>query len=242
METGKTVIVYLSEFEEVYVDTGQRSYSGTGRNRQTTRHVALYNNYKAIPANLSPVATIGTSMKLAGKDADILAPYWAEFEGYSEYRVLLTEPNVPTCITTRTGGRAVGALFRSKASSGTLLLLPDIDFYDERFIPEEADEQSWTPTATQFAARLVSSIVSLDKSFRATSEVTPEPPWASDPQYVLGPEVALRVQLLEAERNLEQAQKEKETIAENLASAGRFRALLFEKGKPLERVIIDALH
>ena len=52
----------------------------------------------------------------------------------------------------------------------------------------------------------------------------------------------LHVQLLEAERKVEQAQKEKEAVAEILASAGRFRALLFEKGKPLERVIIDALH
>lgn len=105
--TGKTVIVYLSTLQEVYVDTGKRSYSGTGRNRQTPRHVTLYNNYHAIPANLSPVATSGSAMKLVGKGADILAPYWAEFEDHSEYRVLLTAANVPTCITTRTGERSV---------------------------------------------------------------------------------------------------------------------------------------
>lgn len=136
IETGKTVIVYLSRLEEVDIDTGQRSYSGTGRNRQTTRHVMLFNNYQSIPANLSPVATTGSSMKLVGKGAEILASYWAEFADHSEYRVLLTEPSVPTCITTRTGERSVGALFRSKASSGTLLLLPDIDFYDDDFLEE----------------------------------------------------------------------------------------------------------
>ncbi|MEO6667654.1 MAG: hypothetical protein ABIO65_12910, partial [Nitrospiria bacterium] len=37
VETGKTVIVLLPSLEEVYVDTGQRSYSGTGRNQRTTR-------------------------------------------------------------------------------------------------------------------------------------------------------------------------------------------------------------
>lgn len=255
VEIGKTVIVYLTRLQEVYVDTGQRTYSGTGRNRQTTRHVVLYNNYQAIPANLSPVATTGSSMKLAGKGAEILAPYWAEFADYSEYRVLLTAPNIPTCITTRTGERSVGALFRSKASSGTLLLLPDIDFYDDRFVEEEEDkqqgeggeekdeqdDQTWTQAAHEFAGRFVASIVALDRALRTSSEVTPEPPWASDPQYVLGPEVTLRMQLLEAERNVEQAQKKKETILESLTSAGRFRALLFEKGKPLERIIIDAL-
>jgi hypothetical protein len=73
-ETGKTIIVFLPSFEEVYVDTGQRSYSGTGRNQRTTRHVAEYNNYRAIPATLSPVTASGSSMKLSARGADVLAP------------------------------------------------------------------------------------------------------------------------------------------------------------------------
>jgi len=79
LETGKTVIVVLPSFEEVYVDTGQRSYSGTGRNQRTTRHVTVYNNYQAIPATLSPATATGSFMKLSARNADVLAPYWAEF-------------------------------------------------------------------------------------------------------------------------------------------------------------------
>jgi hypothetical protein len=44
VETGKTVIVYLSKLETVYVDTGQRQYSGTGRNQKTTRIMAASKN------------------------------------------------------------------------------------------------------------------------------------------------------------------------------------------------------
>jgi len=51
----------------------------------------------------------------------------------------------------------------------------------------------------------------------------------------------LRVQLLDAERKVEEAQKQKEKIVEELRSAGAYRGLLFEKGKPLENVIIEAL-
>jgi hypothetical protein len=241
VEAGKTVIVYLPELQEVYVDTGERSHSGTGRNRRTTRHVGAYSNYEAIPAKLAPVATAGASMKLAGRGADILATYWKEFEGHSQYRVLLTGTGVQACVTTRTGDKTVGALIRSKSSAGTLLLLPDIDFYDERFIKEKGDEQSWTTVATQFAGRFVAAVTALDKALRAASEVTPEPTWVLDVRYALGPEAQLRVALLEAERKVEQAQKEKEAVAESLATAGQYRALLFEKGKPLERGVIDAL-
>lgn len=49
IDAGKTVIAYLPPLYEVYADTGSRSYSGTGRNQKTTRHVDLLTNYQAIP-------------------------------------------------------------------------------------------------------------------------------------------------------------------------------------------------
>ena len=47
VDHGKVVIVFLPDLSEVYIDTGERSYSGTGRNQKVTQHVALYNNYNA---------------------------------------------------------------------------------------------------------------------------------------------------------------------------------------------------
>lgn len=216
-ETGKTIIVYLPPLEEVYVDTGQRSYSGTGRNRQTTRHVEIYTNYQAIPATIAPVNASGSAMKLVAKGAEVLAPYWAEFESLSSYEVLLTAEKVPACITTRTGDKPVGALYRSKSSSGALLLLPDIDFYADKFVKTKGDKPEWKPAASQFAGKFVSAVVALDKALRSSAEITPEPAWATDTSYTLGPETELRLQLLEAERKVEQAQQEKETIADQLA-------------------------
>lgn len=43
VEGGKTVIVFLPDIQEVWVDTGRREHSGTGRSRQTTRIVESYN-------------------------------------------------------------------------------------------------------------------------------------------------------------------------------------------------------
>ncbi len=88
---------------------------------------------------------------------------------------------------------------------------------------------------------MLATAVALDKALRSAGEITPEPPWATESQFALGPESALRVQLLEAERKVEEAQKHKEQLGEQLRSAGAYRALLFEKGKPLENAIIEAL-
>lgn len=217
-ETGKTIIIFLPSLEEVYVDTGERSYSGTGRNQRTTRHVTEYNNYQAIPVTLSPVTATGSSMKLLARNADVLAPYWTEFESVSQYEVILTDPKVPACLVTRSGDKAVGALYRSKSSIGTLLLLPDIDFEPDNFLKKKGDGQIWTPAAKQFAGRMVSTVVALDKALRSTDEVTPEPTWAAEPKFALGTETTLRVQLLDAERKVEEAQKQRNR---SLKSCGR---------------------
>jgi hypothetical protein len=241
VETGKTVLVFLPSLTEVYIATGSHSYSGTGRNQRVTRLVTLFSNYESIPAKLGPVVASGTSMKLSTTNTELLAPYWREFESISRYQVLLTEPKIPVCVTTRTGDKPVGAIYRSTASNGTLLCLPDIDFYPRNFIRGKDEKQSWTAAAAQFAGKFIASVVALDKTLRATSEVTPEPVWVTGPQFTLEPEAALRLQMLDAERQVEEAQRRKEEIAGALVSAGIYRRLLYEKGKPLEAVIIDAL-
>jgi hypothetical protein len=88
---------------------------------------------------------------------------------------------------------------------------------------------------------MVAAVVALDKALRSAGEVTPAPPWTDQPQYALGTESALRVQLLHAEQAVEEAQRRKEQIMAELTDAGAYRRLLFEKGKPLENVIIDTL-
>lgn len=241
LDTGKTVVVYLPPLTEVYVDTGKRSYSGTGRNQKTTTHVTLYSNYEAIPASLSPVPTSGTAMKLVDRGSEILASYWGEFEKLSTYQALLTDESVPGCLVTRSGGKLVGALYRNKRSAGTLLCLPDIDFYADEFWDEESDESTWSKAGQQFSKRFVASIVGLDKALRSALEVTPEPTWANENRFMLASEANLNIQLLAAETQVEEAQKRKEAISESLKSAGALRALLYEKGKALETAIIDAL-
>jgi len=89
---------------------------------------------------------------------------------------------------------------------------------------------------------LISAAIALDKAIHNSTEVTPEPAWATDQKYALAKEQQFRTELLEAERRVEDAQKRKEEIQENLKSAGYLRALLYEKGKQLEGAIIETLH
>lgn len=242
-ESGKTIVVFLPAIQEVYIDTGERRYSGTGRNRSTTRIVDLFNNYQCIPLDLNPVNANGTLVKLAFKGAEVLAPYWSEFAEYSEYCVLIQNNECPPTMQTRNGDKTVGTLLRHQKSGGSIVCLPDIDFYQEGFLESEDGDKGteWTGDARKFAARLVSSIVGLDAALQAEGESTPEPGWAVDPRFALGLELTLRSKLLEVESELERVQRNKEDVLRQLADAGSLRGLLYEKGKALEKVVIAAL-
>ena len=203
VESGKTVMVFLSDFEEVYIDTGRREYSGTGRNQKTTRIVDLYDNYRCIPAGINPIKTKGSAMKLTSRGSEPILPYWKEFEKYSKYRVVLSGENIPTCLTTKNGNKTVGAIYRAKNSSGALVLLPNIEFYNDDFVDHDNEDQFWTEPARIFAAKMLSVIVSLDKVFKADGESTPEPDWARAPGYELAEEAKIRSSLLKNETKLE---------------------------------------
>ncbi|ELX09962.1 hypothetical protein Jab_2c20460 [Janthinobacterium sp. HH01] len=242
VDSGKNVFIFLSAIKEVYVDTGERQHSGTGRNRATTRIVDLYSNYATVPLDLKPVSTNGKAMKLSTLGAEILAPYWDAFAENSSYAVLLDKAVPGICLTTKHGDKPVGAIIRAKHSNGALVLLPDIDFYASDFLEDDDEEGAkWTTKAEEFAVRFLSTVINLDKALKSTTEVTPEPLWAAESAYMLAQERVLKLKLLEAERRVEEAQREKETLQESVSAAATPRALLYEKGKPLETAIVEGL-
>ena len=225
MDSGKLVIVYLGELRDLSIATGQKQFSGTGRNQKTTRIVADYNNYFSIPVDLKPVNTKGQEIKLAAKNYELISTYWKEFSYYSTYKMLISE-ELQSCLVTKHGDKTVGAILRSKNSNGALFLLPDIDFYPDEFFDEDGE---WTDRAIQFSAKIIKSVVSLDKSLRSSGEITPEPEWAKKKNYKLIKEDLTIDKLLKVESKLEKIQAEKELILEQVKNLGRLRNLLYEK-------------
>ncbi len=66
-DDGKTIFIFLAKPEEVYRYTGEKNYSGTGRNRQVTNIVTPFSSYNAIPINLGAVVPKrGKSIKTQG--------------------------------------------------------------------------------------------------------------------------------------------------------------------------------
>jgi hypothetical protein len=240
-DAGKTIFIFLNKFEEVFVSTGDKQFSGTGRNRVTTNIVKNYDNYQSIPFALDSVNSKGSSMILS-KDSALISSYWKTFSESSKYHVYLKGKVSSPLIKTKTGDRTVGAIVRFKSGSGAFILLPYLDTDIDEF-EEERDDGSvyWTQAAIEFGTKLRSSLVEISKAIRQSASLTPAPDWVSDEKYDLPNEIKLREKLLKVESKIQKLQKEKQTTKEALIDEGKLKRLLFEKGKPLESSIVDAL-
>lgn len=254
---GKTIFVLLEELHEVYIDTGRRRYSGTGRNRQATRIVTEFNNYRALPIEMSVTTSQGKSMRLTRKGA-ILDDYWREFGKHTLYKVFLEGEIGEPLIVTKSGAKIVSSLLQHKKSGGTIVLLPCLSMGDKSFYEEievtgtgdedENDEDSeaqvdyeWTTDGIAFGNKLLSCLLEIDATLRAAIATTPAPDWSKTSDYALPRETTVRQELVAVEAEVESLEDKKSQLKNQLLNESMPRRLLYEKGKPLEDAILQAL-
>ncbi len=234
LDTGRTVFMLMADLDEFFVDTGERTYSGTGKNRVPTRHVTPMSNYELLPFTVSVTASNGNSMK-CHQDTPFFRGYWQEFSKESQYFVYFENATeIDPLVVTRDGSRVVGGAFRSKGG-GTLIALPWLNLLREEFFEDFGDfrksEPKWTSAAKGWGQRFLETLISIDAAITSRSTATPTPQWARNEEYSTNREAELSRKLLEIQTQFAELEKTQEEIETEIASAGSLRALLFEQSR-----------
>lgn len=237
---GKAVVVFLDDFDEIYIATGQRTYSGTGRNQKTTRFVMNANNYTILPKIKNIRASIGTQMCIDSK-YQYLKEYWVKFSEISKYKITFESNEITPLLTTKTGNKTVGGIFINKESGGYLLLLPSIDFDNDDFIIEREWKSYWSKTGKDFGNQLISSLLLINKNIKSNSNKTIQPSWVNDEKYILRNEIEIISHMVDKEKELSTIQNEIHRLKESLSQETSVKDLLYEQGKPLEYAIMRVL-
>lgn len=240
-DVGRTIVVYLSKLEEYYIHTGQKNFSGTGRNRVTTNIVTSFNNYSCLPIPVDRVVTAsGTEIRVA-KDLKFLALYWKEFAEQSAYEVYLEGKFNNVVLTTKAGNRIIGAVISGQ--KGTMLLLPSIKYDYDKFVKydEKSESDVWTSKAIAFGKSLLSHIVEIDNALRGNREATPAPEWTKHKGYRLDREAVLEKEIRAVTAQIEELQNTRSRLNLELAEEGKLRWLLYERGHLLEKAILFTL-
>lgn len=249
VEAGKLVVVFLARPIVVFVDTGQREFSGTGRNTRETNYVEQLSSYEAFPVEMNAIPITGNEIRPVAGDLKFLAPYWKEFGKHSFYSTYLEGKFTDILLKTRSGDRTVGAAVRVKA--GMLLLLPQLNWPGndlaeeddpEAEFDDEVDETSeMTDDELAFGRRLISTVVNIADYLHAEMATTPAPVWSQSSDFRFAEEPLLESQIEEKTRQIEILQSEKHDLQCQLDCAGNLRRLLYETGHVLEAQILVTL-
>lgn len=240
---GKTIFVLLSELQDIFVATGTKDHSGTGRNRVTTRHVGSFDNYSIIPIVFEElISGRGREIKPM-KDLGILSPYWKEFGNTSQYQVYFGSKMISPLLVTKTGGKTVGGIARGKTGSGkgALVLLPQLSFEEEQFTSEKDGELCWNKKGIEFGSKLISALLEIERAFHSEKQTTPAPNWVKSAEFRLQRESILEKEISDLSGQIEKLQTEKQTLLNELEAEASLRRLLYETGPALENAILEAL-
>lgn len=237
LNAGKTVFLILRNLEEIRLSSGETSLFGA--EQEVT-------NYDVVPKPLRLRTSMGDSMIL-NPNQRLLRDYWQKFGSESEYQVYLTtEGSWTPLVTTRTGGRVVGAMSRFDGG-GTLVALPWIEFEKDEFLSEvcqgedEDSEFHWTSEAKKWGSVFVDTLIALDDAVRSGGERTPVPQWVQADSFKTNEEVALTGELTRLGAELGELRAKMGETEESLEEAGSLKALLFEQGEALEMAVLEAM-
>jgi len=241
IKAGKLVIVFLAKPEEVFVRTGERQFSGTGRNRQVTNIVTGTSSYRALPFQPTVHVRRGSAITRT-RDLGAFAAYWDAFGDVSPYEVTLESKATTVLLNTKTGEKVVGATLEFQ-SGGAVHLLPPVRLEGDKYVREneETGLLDWTDDALIAGKRFVSAIIALDDAIKSDSRHTPPPDWTLGTPYRMQREYALEAQITAIGQELEARQQERGRLIAEHAEVGTLRRLLYAQGKELETSIIDAL-
>lgn len=240
-KSGKTIIVFLKEYEEVYYKTGRKEYSGTGRNQKVTNIVDILDSYLALPLKfVNKKNAYGQKMKFTS-EANFLKSYWELVKDFTEYQLYFEHEKVKPLILTKSGDKVVGGMLQND-KGGTILLLPPLKLPDDfTKISSDGKQELWTTKAIQFGKSLIGQVVAIDKALKSSIESTPAPQWLEDQEFQLDIEQKYIDEINILNQKIEKIKSQIEQKQIELSKHSLSKKLLYENGKPLEHAIIDAL-
>ncbi|HVE70296.1 MAG TPA: hypothetical protein VNI54_02930 [Thermoanaerobaculia bacterium] len=242
VNAGKLVVFYLNKPEVLFRYTGERQFSGTGRNQKTTNIVSEISTYQAMPAKVAASARTGTAVK-AAKDNAIIASYWKDFAAMSSYEATIEGEFGKTLLETPGVSRTIAAIFHA-TSGGAILFLPPITYDPKKFLKtdkDNLDKQFWTAEALKFGKRYSAALVAIAKTLAVRTNVTPTPSWATDTTYSTKGEAKIHAELAGLKKKATSLEEKRKRLEGDLQAAGVLRWLLYEQGKPLERAVLESL-
>jgi hypothetical protein len=223
LHAGKALVVIVRPPQECYVDTGERTHSGTGRNRVTTTHVTKCDLWSALPiSGVTLERASGSRVALVGDGAivDLLRSY----RKFLSYDAVMTTARGSTFAKVQGTERVLGTLVQTKGG-GHLLLLPAMDWLEEAGDGDQ--DADWADEAPPFQADLLAALGQI-----STSGGIVRPTWAE--RFSTEKQRELRAAIVSQQTRIEAARAKLTRLQQQKEQADAPDQLFLGSGRALE--------
>lgn len=236
LKSGKTLFINLSALKSFFIQTGQKTYSGTGRNRQTTHLVAPYTNYQFMPKFDGIEFNIAHGDKVISEDS-IFIGFLNDFQEFICYETYInTKLNFIAKFTTKSKDKLLGGLLNF--SGGNIVFLPNLNLNNSKL---KTSEGKWTKEAKILSKKLYHHLLEIDKSLNNHNEITPRPEWIKQKDYALKKSEEINIEINDKNNTIDKLKNEIEILNVKYIESEKLNNLLFETGKQLELAVTLAL-
>jgi len=227
IKIGRPVVILMPPPQTCYYWSGKNEYSGTGRNRATTKLVTDLSLSQAIPIkNFASVEADGNNFETKGDES--FKAYWRKTEEYHQYRAYLKSEIGKLFLFIKGTTRAVGTLIQME--TGFYLVLPAL-------VP--VSEYQTKKEYSQACSVFIDALLELIEELKKTGGDYTIPEWAN--QILLPGEKEIKDELSTREADLQDLVSNISQIKEKLANLDRYKILLSGQGPALEKQVASVL-
>jgi len=227
LKQGRNVFVLMGNNDNCYIYTGEKQYSGTGRNARQTNIVREFDAYSFLPVKLMTTEVIGEQI-----DICCTSPY-REFLAntrdcyyYATYFSVVENSTILGKI--KSTDKAVAAVI--PYSNGKIVLLPQI------YVEEEyKSEDIWKENGKKY----LDNLFELNRRLSIAGDEINVPEWVNN-IYILDEKEKLKKQE-DIESKIESLQKELENERLMIQEVQRYKLLLTASGTILEDIVKQVL-
>jgi len=223
LKLGGTIVIFLSRPDQIYIHTGEKQYSGTGRNRHTTAFVRHFDLAAALPISVKLVVAQGKQMEFRGSEP--FGSFWRKHKDDFTYRAYMEELTGKPQVYIRRTERPVASVV--KAEKGSVILLPDLRYDDDEKKQQKREEA------------ITGSLFDLIAALRGETGDYVPPAWAKD--YRLPGEDDAGEVLVKAEQSVSRALDRRAKARTNISDVEQHKLLFTGTGPALEAQVRWAL-
>ena len=248
LEASKTIFVILNSPSKFYYKTGEKYFSGTGKNRQTTHKHKLFNSYDILSSVFSNAHFSSGSEIIYNSKESILRILWEDNKKYFHCQAsfdIADFSGIPIFFQKK--GKAVLGGIRKLNSGAKFICLPalELEHPDFTVFEENTDtgenEECWTEEGQNFTKRFKRALIEIDTAVRGNKKLTPTPEWANNNEFTLQSVVKINKKIQETLIKISTQEEKKKKLIKQVQTEENSKFLLYENGTPLEISVREAL-